>query len=148
MRQFVAVLTTQLLAFGLLSPVPAQAQNPVLGPVTPIKHLVIIFQENVSFDHYFGTYPNAANLPGEPPFHALPNTPAVNGLTASMLTRNANSLNTANKLGMTNPFRLSRAQAATADHDSLPRSLDLYAQLLNTPKRRSAIRAARETSYG
>ena len=26
---------------------------------TPIKHLVVIFQENVSFDHYFGTYPNA-----------------------------------------------------------------------------------------
>ena len=27
---------------------------------TPIKHLVVIFQENVSFDHYFGTYPVAA----------------------------------------------------------------------------------------
>jgi phospholipase C len=24
---------------------------------TPIQHLVVIFQENVSFDHYFGTYP-------------------------------------------------------------------------------------------
>ena len=24
---------------------------------TPIKHVVVIFQENVSFDHYFGTYP-------------------------------------------------------------------------------------------
>ena len=35
---------------------------------TPIKHLVVIFQENVSFDHYFGTYPNAANPAGEPPF--------------------------------------------------------------------------------
>ena len=30
---------------------------------TPIKHLVVIFQENVSFDHYFGTYPQA----GQPP---------------------------------------------------------------------------------
>ena len=28
---------------------------------TPIKHMVIIFQENESFDHYFGTYPNATN---------------------------------------------------------------------------------------
>ena len=28
---------------------------------TPIKHLVVIFQENVSFDHYFGTYPVAQN---------------------------------------------------------------------------------------
>ena len=34
---------------------------------SPIEHLVVIFQENVSFDHYFGTYPNAANLPGETP---------------------------------------------------------------------------------
>ena len=31
---------------------------------TPIKHLVVIFQENVSFDHYFGTYPKAANTSG------------------------------------------------------------------------------------
>src|ERR1700751_3456829 len=35
---------------------------------TPIKHLVVIFQENVSFDHYFGTYPTAENNPGETPF--------------------------------------------------------------------------------
>ena len=28
---------------------------------TPIEHVVVIFQENVSFDHYFGTYPIAAN---------------------------------------------------------------------------------------
>ena len=33
---------------------------------TPIKHVVVIFQENVSFDHYFGTYPNAANTDGQP----------------------------------------------------------------------------------
>ena len=39
--------------------------------------MVVIFQENVSFDHYFGTYPTALNLPGESPFMALPNTPAV-----------------------------------------------------------------------
>ena len=37
---------------------------------TPIKHLVVIFQENVSFDHYFGTYPHAANIDGQP-FTAL-----------------------------------------------------------------------------
>src|SRR4029077_4360061 len=46
---------------------------------TPIKHLVVIFQENVSFDHYFGTYPVAANTDGSP-FIAAPGTPAVNGL--------------------------------------------------------------------
>jgi phospholipase C len=35
---------------------------------TAINHLVVIFQENVSFDHYFGTYPSATNPPGEPKF--------------------------------------------------------------------------------
>ena len=32
-----------------------------VAATTPIKHVVVIFQENVSFDHYFATYPNAAN---------------------------------------------------------------------------------------
>ncbi|HYZ71972.1 MAG TPA: hypothetical protein VE641_02775, partial [Chthoniobacterales bacterium] len=31
----------------------------------PISNVVVIFQENVSFDHYFATYPNALNLPKE-----------------------------------------------------------------------------------
>jgi phospholipase C len=41
---------------------------------TPIKHVVVIFDENVSFDHYFGTYPNAANTDGTS-FDAAPHTP-------------------------------------------------------------------------
>lgn len=31
---------------------------------SPIKHLVVIFNENVSYDHYFGTYPKAKNTDG------------------------------------------------------------------------------------
>jgi phospholipase C len=81
---------------------------------TPIKHLVIIFQENVSFDHYFGTYPVALNPAGEPVFKAKPGTPSVNGLTAALLSSNPN-LNPANDGGATNPFRLDRSQAATRD---------------------------------
>ena len=50
---------------------------------TPIKHLVVIFDENVSFDHYFGTYPSAANTDGTP-FYAKPGTPKVNGLYAKI----------------------------------------------------------------
>jgi phospholipase C len=46
---------------------------------TPIRHVVVIFSENESFDHYFGTYPKAANTDGQP-FHAAPGTPAVDGL--------------------------------------------------------------------
>src|ERR1700744_508607 len=49
---------------------------------TPIKHLVIIFQENISFDHYFGTYPNALNTTKtEPVFQPAAHTPTVNGYT-------------------------------------------------------------------
>ncbi|HKC29049.1 MAG TPA: alkaline phosphatase family protein, partial [Jatrophihabitans sp.] len=59
---------------------------------TPIKHLVVIFQENVSFDHYFGTYPNAANTGGQT-FNASSHTPSVDGLTPALLTANPNGVN-------------------------------------------------------
>jgi len=84
---------------------------------TPIKHLVVIFQENVSFDHYFGTYPYATNPKGEPWFVAKPGTPTVNGLTGTLLNTNPNATNSVNGMGATNPFRLDRSQAATADQD-------------------------------
>jgi phospholipase C len=51
--------------------------------------LVVIFQENVSFDHYFGTYPHVVNIDGQP-FTALPGTPTVDGLTPELLTNNPN----------------------------------------------------------
>ena len=54
--------------------------EPRPATATPIQHLVVIFQENVSFDHYFGTYPNAANTDGQP-FTANPRHAAVDGLT-------------------------------------------------------------------
>jgi phospholipase C len=84
---------------------------------TPIKHLVVIFDENISFDHYFGTYPKALNLPGEPKFHARPDTPKVNGFTKVLLNENPN-LNSANGTGATNPFRLGPNQASTNDQDN------------------------------
>ncbi len=71
---------------------------------TPIRHVVVIFGENISFDHYFGTYPKAANTDGQS-FHATSGTPAVDGLppstspslplalrhSANLLTSNPNS---------------------------------------------------------
>src|SRR5271167_3994383 len=86
------------------------------GTATPIKHLVVIFQENISFDHYFGTYPYAANTDGST-FHAKRGTPTVNGLYSKitpsgpvgpLLTNNPNSYN---------PTRLSHSQAVTCDQD-------------------------------
>src|SRR5215831_10407065 len=53
---------------------------PAAETTTPIQHLIVIFQENISFDHYFGTYPTALNSPGEPAFTARKGTPSVNGL--------------------------------------------------------------------
>jgi phospholipase C len=82
---------------------------------TPIKHLVIIFGENQSFDHYFGTYPLAKNPVGEPPFFPRSFTPPVNGLTFQLLNHNPNFTNTGNGAAAANPFRLDRTQAHTAD---------------------------------
>lgn len=76
---------------------------------TPIQHLVVIFDENISFDHYFGTYPQAANPEGEPPFQAMVNTPAVNGLTPGLIQTNGNAVP---------PFRLDRSEAVTCDNDN------------------------------
>jgi phospholipase C len=75
-----------------------------------IKYVVVIFQENVSFDHYFATYPWAANTDGTP-FYARSDkpTPPVNNLsTNQLLEKNPNRAK---------PFRLSRSQAATCDQD-------------------------------
>ena len=109
---------------------------------TPIKHLIVIFQENVSFDHYFGTYPKAMNLPGETAFSAKRHTPVVNGLVTpldvnnrfrplggvDLLHNNPNNNAAApgngstNGTGASNPIRLSPAQALTADqgHNESP----------------------------
>jgi phospholipase C len=96
----------------------AEANDPnVFSTETPIKHLVVIFGENISFDHYYGTYPNATNPSGEPPFNAAPGTPNVNGLNGPLLTVNPNFLNTANGTGAANPFRLDRSQNLTEDQD-------------------------------
>ena len=65
---------------------------------TPIEHLVVIFQENVSFDHYFATYPFAANTDGTT-FNPADGTPSINRLgtlvggvpTGVLLTNNPNN---------------------------------------------------------
>lgn len=101
---------------GTDSNAPVTSQN-ALRTATPIKHLVVIYGENVSFDHYFGTYPNAANPPGEPAFSAASGTPSINGLSGLLLTANPNATNPANGAGASNPFRLDRTQAATADQN-------------------------------
>ena len=95
--------STRLIAFGLAASLAvalpatslAQGVSPAIRSArttTPIKHLVVIFQENVSFDHYFGTYPVATNTSGQS-FSAKAGTPAVNGLSGTLLTANPNGVN-------------------------------------------------------
>jgi phospholipase C len=115
--------------------VPPPDKNAADGytTVTPIKHLVVIFDENVSFDHYFGTYPNATNPAGENPFTPLPNSPTVNNLlSGGLLTENPNTQQ---------PFRLDVSQAVTSDqnHDYTPEqqafdmgAMDMFVQYTGT----------------
>jgi phospholipase C len=102
-------------AAGKTPPVTAN----MLKTKTPIKHLVVIFNENVSFDHYFGTYPNALNVEGEPAFEAAKATQTdINTLLSNpaLLANNPN-LNPLNGTAAINPFRLDRTQANTADQN-------------------------------
>jgi phospholipase C len=119
MRQLLSMCLIAVIAAGPLSTPAAFAAG--VKTTTPIQHIVIIFGENQSFDHYFGTYPTALNPAGEPVFTALSGTPTVNGLSNALLTRNPN-LNPANGAGAANPFRLDRSQAYTQDmsHDYTP----------------------------
>jgi phospholipase C len=137
-RVLATLLAAVLLDPGMIGAVPSPGGSG--ATTTPIKHLVIIFQENVSFDHYFATYPWAANPDGEPAFYAKPDTPTVNGLSGGLLTLNPN-LNPANGTGASNPFRLDRSQAATndQDHDYTPEQqafdggiMDLFPEFTGT----------------
>ena len=119
MKSFLSVSLSVAMSAGLAvnpSLAFAAAQNPsVAMTTTPIQHVVIIFGENISFDHYFGTYPKAANPPDNRALwrgrHALRER-----LIPGLLTNNPN-LNPANGEGAANPFRLNRDQALTADQN-------------------------------
>src|ERR1700751_1282670 len=86
------------------------------NPKTPIKHLVVLFDENVTFDHYFGTYPYAPNTDGNK-FKAKAGTPNVNGLYSSISSSGPTGpLLTSNPNGL-NPSRLTPSEALTCDQN-------------------------------
>ncbi|HZT91090.1 MAG TPA: alkaline phosphatase family protein [Gaiellaceae bacterium] len=91
------------------SAIADKPKSPDADTTTPIHHVVVIFDENISFDHYFATYPNAANPPGEPPFVAAKGTPAVNGLSQS--------LQSPNNPNIVQPFRIDRQDAETCSQN-------------------------------
>jgi phospholipase C len=124
-------------AAALASPMNVIAANNLAEhaqTTTPIKHVIVIFQENISFDHYFATYPYATNPKGEPAFHAKDDTPRVNNLIGGgLLDQNPNS---------TQPFRMDtglasvtcdqnhgyEAEQAAADHGLM----DKFPQLVGS----------------
>src|SRR5882762_8567475 len=105
-----ALATATAAAITLLPVAPVfGADRDDFSTKTPIKHVVVIFHENVSFDHYFGTYPHAGNLAGETPFRAKADTPRANTLEAAgLLTHNPNSVQ---------PFRIPPSVPVTCDED-------------------------------
>ncbi|MFZ1154101.1 MAG: alkaline phosphatase family protein [Solirubrobacteraceae bacterium] len=103
----VGVMVAGAAALGI-SMSSASSPQPIPQSTTPIKHVVVIFDENISFDHYFATYPHATNPAGEPSFNPLPGTPAVNGLNNGLLTNNPNG---------DQPQRLDPSQAVTCDQN-------------------------------
>jgi phospholipase C len=116
-RSAVAVVgLTAVVAAGLIaaSNSSSSANSPKATPdrsattASPIKHLVVIFDENVSYDHYFGTYPKAENTDGTT-FYAATSTPKNNNLvTSGSLTSNPN---------LYPPTRLTPEQALTCDQN-------------------------------
>jgi phospholipase C len=156
MRRFIAASLSTLLFVGTLpiSSIAAEHGNDAKEDsrresqnepqtATPIKHVVVIFGENISFDHYFGTYPKAQNNPGETPFHYKPSHHPGNDVANTLITpldptKNFKpvkgvNLITDNPNGPTgsgaafngtsaaNPFRLAPSQAGTADQSHAPK---------------------------
>ena len=111
-RAKLAALAASIILTGL-SAVPGFAGSPSTPSApstqTPIKHVIVIYGENISFDHYFGTYPFATNPKGETGFVARDDTPSANTLLAAgLLTNNPN---------LEQPYRLAPSEAYTCDMD-------------------------------
>ncbi|GAA4049042.1 hypothetical protein GCM10023063_40750 [Arthrobacter methylotrophus] len=119
-----SALAASTIAAGMIglgmAPVTASANDDYQGTATPIKHVVVIFGENVSFDHYFATYPQASNTPGEtqqgtgaaaPAFTAAKNTPK------NIATLAQDKLLAPNNPNSVQPRRLTPGQAITCDQD-------------------------------
>jgi phospholipase C len=144
MRKFVAASLAALLVVGT-SPLSSFAGQPQDEPqtATPIKHIVVIFGENISFDHYFGTYPKAQNNPGETRFKYVQSPHAGHDVANNLITPLDPTKNFApvkhvdlldanpngpkgsgaafNGTSAANPFRLAPSQAATNDMNHSPK---------------------------
>jgi phospholipase C len=117
-------LAATLTAVALTASVPTVSFGQQAETTTPIKHVVVIFDENISFDHYFGTYPHAAaNASGTPVFHAKSETPRVNNLlSGGLLDENPNT---------TQPFLLTQPVTCDENHSYGPEQAALDKGLMD-----------------
>ena len=78
-RTVFAFLLTVLLAASQINVAMASSAQAVMVPPakTPIQHLVVLMQENHTFDNYFGTYPGADGLPSGTKMPVDPTNPAA-----------------------------------------------------------------------
>jgi phospholipase C len=112
------ILCAATVTFLLAGPLPADAQTapaPVSGPVSTtlallrqkVKYVFILYQENRSFDSYFGTYPGADGLFSQP-----------GSQTAGF---GQPIINTDGSMGTIHPFRIGPKEYA-ADTDDIDHS--------------------------
>src|SRR5450759_785290 len=62
-RQFLTLALASLLATTTLASCTLPSSPSQSGDIHKIKHIIVIMQENRSFDTYFGTYPGADGIP-------------------------------------------------------------------------------------
>ena len=62
-KYIAAIIFSSVILFGYMTSAQASLQGSGNDPTSPIKHLVVMMQENHSFDNYFGTYPGADGFP-------------------------------------------------------------------------------------
>jgi phospholipase C len=83
------MIRRKVFAFFLMAVLGASQFDPAkAGPAqadpqaaTPIKHLVVLMQENHTFDNYFGTYPGADGLPADTKMPIEPKDPSIGSVT-------------------------------------------------------------------
>ncbi len=81
-------LVSSLVAGNIIYPLAnAQLISNINPSTSPIKHIVVIMQENRSFDNYFGTYPGANGIPEGVCVPLSPDNPKIGCVKPFLSTR-------------------------------------------------------------
>lgn len=75
--KFFAFLLVALFVLAQFGPAQAAPVKQNDTTKTPIKHFIVLLQENHTFDNYFGTYPGADGIPANTSMPKNPNDPSA-----------------------------------------------------------------------